>query len=71
MPKTADILYTILLHTLRAHCIFPITHNVRYQPVFHTLYFMLHCTHVLHNAVKITVIEMVEILDGRVGIAFS
>ena len=50
---------------------FPIMYSVRYQPVFHTLYFMLHRTHVLHNVVKITVIEMVEILDRRVGIAFS
>ena len=50
---------------------FPITRSVRYQPVIHTLYFMLHHTHVLHNVVRTTVIEMVEILDGRVGIAFS
>ena len=50
---------------------FPITRSVRYQPVFHTLYFMLHRTHVLHNIVNTTVIEMVEKQDGRVGIAFS
>ena len=28
---------------------------------------MLHCTRVLNNIVLTTVIEMVEILDGRVG----
>ena len=67
MPKTADILYTILLHTLHAHSI---THNEISDRISH-LIFMLHRTHVLHNVVKITVIEMVEILDGRVGIAFS
>ena len=41
--------------------------NVRYQPLFHTLYFTLHCARVLNNVVLTTVIEMVEILDGRVG----
>ena len=44
--------------------------SMRYQPIFHTLYFTLHCTCVLHNVVITTVIEMVEmveILDGRVG----
>ena len=51
---------------------FPITHSVRYQPIFHTLYFMLHCARVLNNVVVLTtVIEMVEILDERVGKAFS
>ena len=50
---------------------FPIMRSVRYQPVIHTLYFMPHHTHVLHNVVRTTIIEMVEILDGRVGIAFS
>ena len=40
---------------------------MRYQPIFHTLYFMLHCARVLNNVVLTTVIEMVEILDGRVG----
>ena len=46
---------------------FPITHSVRYQPILHTLYFMLHCAHVLNNVVLNTVFAMVEILDGRVG----
>ena len=46
---------------------FPITRSMTYQPTFHTLYFMLHCTRVLNNVVLTTVIEMVEILDGRVG----
>ena len=67
MPKKADILYTTYMLTVY----FPIMHSVRYQPVFHTLHFMLHRTHVLHNVFRTTVIEMVEILDGRVGIAFS
>ena len=53
----------LLLH---AHCTFPITGSMRYQPIFHT-FFMLHCAHILNNAVLTTVIEMVEILDGRVG----
>ena len=46
------------------------TRSVRYQPIFHTLYFTLHCACVLNNVVKTTVIEMVEmveILYGRVG----
>ena len=43
-----------------------ITRSVRYQPVFHTLYFTLHCARVLNNVVLTTVIEMVVILDGRV-----
>ena len=43
-------------------------HDVRTnQPICHTLYFMLHSTRVLNNVVLTTVIEMVEILDGRVG----
>ena len=50
---------------------FPITRSVRYQPIFHTLYFTLqHCAHVLNTVVLTTIIEMaemVEILDGRVG----
>ena len=29
------------------HCIFFHTRSVRYQPMFHTLYFTLHCAHVL------------------------
>ena len=56
---------------------FPMTRSVRYQPILHTLYYMLHTEHVyclsyrfLNNAVRTTVIEMVEmfeILDGRLG----
>ena len=46
---------------------FPMTLSMRYQPTFHTLYFTLHCACVLNNVVLTTVIEMVEILDGRVG----
>ena len=45
--------------------------SVIYQPIFHTLYFTLHCARVLNNVVLTTIIEMVEILDGRVCIAFS
>ena len=47
------------------------THSVRYQPIFLTLYLTLHCACVLNNIVIITTIiemvEMVEILNGRVG----
>ena len=56
---------------------FPMTHSVRYQPILHTLYYMLHTEHAycfsyrLFNNVVITtvieVVEMVEILDGRLG----
>ena len=56
---------------------FPMTGSVRYQPVLHTLYYMLHIEHAyclsyrfLNNAVITTIIEMVEmveILDGRLG----
>ena len=41
--------------------------SVRYQPIFNGLNFTLHRARVLNNVVKTTVIEMVEILDGRVG----
>ena len=53
------------------------THSVRYQPIFNTLYYTLHTGHAyclsyrfLNNVVITTVIEMVEmveILDGRLG----
>ena len=56
---------------------FPMTHSVRYQPIFHTLYYTLHTEHAyclsyrfFNNVVVTTVIEMVEmveILDGRLG----
>ena len=53
------------------------TRSVRYQPILHTLYYTLHTGHAyclsyrfLNNVVITTVIEMVEmveILDGRLG----
>ena len=53
------------------------TRTVRYQPIFHTLYYTLHTEHAychsycfLNNVVTTTVIEMVEMvekLDGRLG----
>ena len=53
------------------------TRSVRYQPILHTLYYTLHTDHAyclsyrfLNNVVITTVIEMVEmveILDGRLG----
>ena len=62
-------IYTIYFHyipyALTVH--FPITRSERYQPIFYTLYFTLHCEHILNNVVLTTIIEMVEILDGRVG----
>ena len=51
--------------------------SVRYQPILHTLYYTLHTEHAyclsyhfLNNVVTTTVVEMVEmveILDGRLG----
>ena len=48
------------------------TRSVRYQPILHTLYYTLHNEHAyclsyryLNNVDITTVIEMVEILDGR------
>ena len=56
---------------------FLMTHSVRYQPILHTLYYTLHTEHVccrsyrfLNNVVTTTVVEMVEmveLLDGRLG----
>ena len=56
---------------------FPMTHSMRYQPILHTLYYMLHSEHAyclsyrfLNNVVITTIIEMVEmveILDGKLG----
>ena len=46
------------------------TRSMRYQPIFNGLKFTLHRARVLDNVVVTTVIEMVEmveILDGRVG----
>ena len=63
------------LATLAVH--FSMTRSVRYQPILHTLYYTLHTEHAyclsyrfLNNVVITTVIEMVEIveiLDGRLG----
>ena len=44
----------MLLHTLRAHCIFSCTRSMKY-PIFQTLYFVLHHAHVLNNVVLTTV----------------
>ena len=54
---------------------FPMTCSMRYQPILHTLYYTLHTEHAyclsyrfLNNLVRTTVIEMVEmveILDGK------
>ena len=56
---------------------FSMTRSMRYQPILHTLYYTLHTEHAyclsyrfLNNVVITTVIEtveMVEILDGRLG----
>ena len=56
---------------------FSMTRSMRYQPILHTLYYTLHTEHAyclsyrfLNNVVIPTVIEMVEmveILDGRLG----
>ena len=53
------------------------TRSVRYQPILHTLYYTLHTEHAychsyhfLNNVVitiVIEIVEMVEILDGRLG----
>ena len=46
------------------------TRSMRYQPIFNRLKFTLHRSRVLNNVVITTVIEMVEmveILDGRVS----
>ena len=47
-----------------------LTSSMRYQPIFNGLKFTLHRARVLNNVVITTVIEMVEmveIIDGRVG----
>ena len=64
-----------LLHTSTVH--FSMTRSVRYQPTLHTLYYTLHTEHAyclsyrfFNNVVTTTVVEMVEmveILDGRLG----
>ena len=40
-----------LLHNLCAHCIFPHKRSMRYQPIFHTLYFTLQRARILNNVV--------------------
>ena len=68
--------YRNLLHTplppLTVH--FSMMRSVRYQPILHTLYYTLHIEHAycpsyrfLNNVVITTIVEMVEILDGRLG----
>ena len=53
---------------------FSMTRSVRYQPILHTLYYTLHTEHAyclsyrfFINVVITTIIEMVEILDRRLG----
>ena len=56
---------------------FSMTRSVRYQPILHTLYYTLHTEHEYclsfrfwNNVVTTTfieMVEMVEILDGRLG----
>ena len=53
---------------------FSMTRSVRYQPILHTLYYTQHTEHAyclsyrfLNSVVVTTFIEMVEILDGRLG----
>ena len=70
--EVRDIFITYL-PPLTVH--FPMMRSVRYQPILHTLYYTLHTEHAyclsyrfLNNIVITTVIEMVEmveILDGR------
>ena len=64
-------MYIYLLHTLHTHCTFSRMHSMKDQAIFHILYFMLHCACVLNNVLLSTVIEMFEILYGRVRTAFS
>ena len=70
---SAAIPYYYIPPPLTVH--FSMTRSVRYQPILHTLYYTLHTEHAyclsyrfLNNVVITTVIEMVEmveILDGR------
>ena len=53
---------------------FSMTRSVRYQPIFNTLYYTLHTEHAyclsyrfLNSVVITTVVELVEILDRRLG----
>ena len=49
---------------------FPMTRSVRYQPIFNGLKFTLHRARIVNNVIITTItemVEMVEILNGRVG----
>ena len=49
---------------------FSMTRSVRYQPILHTLFYTLHTEHAYclgYRFLNNVVIEMVEILDGRLG----
>ena len=49
---------------------FPMMRSVRYQPILHTLYYTLYTEHAYclsYRFLNNVVIEMVEILDGRLG----
>ena len=73
--ETRDIYIYYIPPPLTVH--FPMTRSMRYQPILHTLYYTLHTEHAyclsyrFFNNVVITtiieIVEMVEILDGRVG----
>ena len=68
MSRSLRLLANYIPPPLTVH--FPMTRSVRYQPIFNGLKFTLHRTRVLNYVVITTVIEMVEmveILDGRVG----
>ena len=66
--RSLSITYTYYIPPpLTVH--FPMMHSMIYQPIFNGLKFTLHCARILINVVITTVIEMVEmveILDGRV-----
>ena len=72
---SADIPYYYIPPPLTVH--FSMMRSVRYQPILHTLYYTQHTEHAyclsyrfLNNVVitiVIEMVEMVEILDGRLG----
>ena len=71
------LIYIFITYLPRSLYIFSMTRSVRYQPILHTLYYTLLTEHAyclsyrfFNNVVITTVIEMVEmveILDGRLG----
>ena len=73
--ETRDIYINYIPSPLTVH--FSMTRNVRIQPILHTLYYTLHTEHAyclsyrfLNDVVTTTIVEMVEmveILDGRLG----